>query len=162
MRELPYDRTAAVQYARMWALGRNPAFYNFDELGGDCTNFASQCVYAGAGVMNDTPVFGWYYRSLADRSPSWTGVEFFYDFLVNNTGVGPFASEVSAMEARPGDVVQLGRADGDFYHTPVITAVRPTILVAAHSVDSLDRPLYSYRFDRVRFLHIEGVRVEDL
>ena len=70
----PYDRQAAVEYAHRWAYHRNPDFYNFDELGGDCTNFASQCLYAGAGVMNYTPTFGWYYISADDRSPSWTGV----------------------------------------------------------------------------------------
>ena len=45
---IPYDRSAAVTYAHRWAFGRNPRYYNFDELGGDCTNFASQCLYAGA------------------------------------------------------------------------------------------------------------------
>lgn len=42
MREIPYNRIAAVLYARRWGNARNPAYYNFDELGGDCTNFASQ------------------------------------------------------------------------------------------------------------------------
>ena len=50
MRQLPYDRQKAVAYARRWALGRNPAYFDFQDLGGDCTNFASQCLYAGAGV----------------------------------------------------------------------------------------------------------------
>ena len=35
MREIPYDRAAAVAYARRWALGRNPAFYDFENLGGE-------------------------------------------------------------------------------------------------------------------------------
>ena len=38
----PYDRAAAVLYAHQWAYGRNPAFYDYENLGGDCTNFASQ------------------------------------------------------------------------------------------------------------------------
>ena len=71
----PYDRAAAVNYAHQWAHGRNPAYYNFDGIGGDCTSFASQCLYAGAGVMNFTPTYGWYYRSLQDRAPAWTGVD---------------------------------------------------------------------------------------
>lgn len=58
-----YDRKAAVEYAHEWAYFRNPAFYNYQLLGGDCTNFASQCIYAGSKVMNYTPVFGWYYRA---------------------------------------------------------------------------------------------------
>ena len=49
---LPYDRGAAVHYAHRWAYDRNPAYYDFSELGGDCTNFASQCLYAGSGVMD--------------------------------------------------------------------------------------------------------------
>ena len=42
----PYDREAAVLYAHQWAYGRNPLFYDYELLGGDCTNFASQCIYA--------------------------------------------------------------------------------------------------------------------
>lgn len=158
MRQIPYNRTLAVDYARKWALGRNPAYYNFEEIGGDCTNFASQCIYAGAGVMNYTPVLGWYYNSAYDRTPSWSGVEYLYNFLTTNKSLGPHAREVSASEARPGDIVQLGTASGDFYHSPVITAVSPEILVCAHTYDAYDRPLSSYIFDKVRFLHIDGVR----
>lgn len=158
MHELPYNRTAAVNYARRWALSRNPAYYDFEKIGGDCTNFASQCLYAGAGVMNYTRVMGWYYNSSYDRTPSWSGVEYLYNFLVSNKGLGPYARVVSVGEALPGDIVQLGTASGDFYHSPVITTVTPAILVAAHSYDVLDRPLSSYTYDQVRFLHIEGVR----
>lgn len=158
MQEKTYNRAAAVAYARKWALGRNPAYYNFENIGGDCTNFASQCIYAGAGVMNYTPDTGWYYRSLYDRAAAWTGVEYLYNFLVNNKSVGPYAHEVSQSEVVPGDIVQLGRNNGDFFHTPVIIAVTPTILTAAHTYDALDKPLSSYNYDIVRFLHIDGVR----
>ncbi|MDE6790670.1 MAG: amidase domain-containing protein, partial [Clostridia bacterium] len=68
-----YDRRAAVAYARRWAFSRNPNYFDFSNLGGDCTNFASQCVYAGSGIMNYTPVFGWYYISADNRTASWTG-----------------------------------------------------------------------------------------
>lgn len=158
MRELPYNRAAAVAYARRWALDRNPAYYDFEKIGGDCTSFASQSIYAGAGVMNFTPVMGWYYRSSYDRSASWSGVEYLYNFLINNQSVGPYAKVVPPDKALPGDIVQLGTASGDFYHSPVITAIHPTILVAAHTYDALDRPLSSYTYEVARFLHIEGVR----
>ena len=159
MREIPYDRTAAVAYARVWALLRNPMYYDFEHVGGDCTNFASQCIYAGARVMNNTPVTGWYYRTSSDRTASWSGVEYLYSFLTANRGVGPYAREVAQEEAQPGAIVQLGTRDGHFYHSPVITATGPTLLVATHSDDALNRPLYTYAYDRARFLHIEGVRV---
>ena len=159
MQNLIYNREAVLAYAKKWAFGRNPAYYDFENLGGDCTNFASQCIYAGSGVMNPTPVTGWYYYSVNDRTASWTGVSYLYEFLVNNKGVGPYAREVGPEEAEPGDIVQLGRADGSFYHSPVIVAKQNgEFCVAAHSFDAYMRPLGSYVFDKVRFLHIEGVR----
>lgn len=158
MRERGYDRGSAVRYARRWALSRNPAYYNFEYLGGDCTNFISQCVYAGAGVMNYTPVYGWFYNSLNDRTASWSGVEYFYNFLVTNTSVGPYAHVVGQNDVVAGDVIQLGRADGSFYHTLIVLTTEPEILVAAHTYDALDRPLSTYNYDVARFLHIDGVR----
>ena len=158
LRELIYNREAAVNYARRWALERNPRYYNFDNIGGDCTNFASQCIYAGAGIMNYTPELGWFYRTASDRTPSWTGVEFLYKFLVNNLSVGPFGHVVAANEVQPGDIVQLGRSENDFYHTPVITSIFPIIRVAAHTHDALDKPLSSYIYKVERFIHIDGVR----
>lgn len=157
----PYDRNAAVDYARRWAFGRNPAFYDFSELGGDCTNFVSQCIYAGACQMNELPVFGWYFHSPADRSPSWSGVEFLYDFLVDNMGIGPAAVEVGANEALPGDVIQLADEAGDYYHTMLLTGIRGgRLYAAAHTNDAYDRPLSSYSYAKARFLHITGVCYE--
>ncbi len=158
MREIRYDAEAAVDYARKWALGRNSAYYNFDNIGGDCTNFASQCVFAGAKVMNYTSDTGWYYRTSYDRTASWTGVEYLYRFLIGNNSVGPYARVVPRREARLGDIVQLGRTDRTFYHTSVITSVFPKMLVAAHSFDVLDKPLDEYSYETLRFLHIEAVR----
>lgn len=154
---ISYDRDACVRYARKWALSRSPLYYDFENIGGDCTNFASQCILAGSGVMNYTPVTGWYYVSANDRTASWTGVNYLYDFLVGNGGVGPWAVEVPAHQAQPGDIVQLGGLGG-FYHSPVIVSVSPRILVCAHTYDALDRPLSSYVYSKARFLHIMGVR----
>ena len=156
---LDYNRQAVYEYAKEWAFKRNPKFYNFNNLGGDCTNFASQCIYAGAGVMNYTPTFGWYYISLNDRAPTWTGVEYLYNFLVNNEGAGPFAEEVSLEKLEVGDIVQLGTATNDFYHSPVVVRIaNGRIYVAAHTFDAFNRPLNSYNFAKARGIHILGVR----
>lgn len=155
---LPYDRNKAVQYARTWALARNPNYYDFSKIGGDCTSFVSQCVYAGAQAMNYTPVTGWYYNTLQSRSASWSSVQYLYEFLTSNKGVGPFAFEVPPADLQPGDVVQLGREDGIFYHTLLISQTKPTILVCAHSDDWLDRPLHNYTYERLRCLQIRGIR----
>lgn len=160
LKTVAYDRKAAAEYARKWAYGRNPAYYDFSRLGGDCTNYASQCLYAGCKVMNYTPVTGWYHVSADNRTASWTGVEYLYRFLVENEGAGPFAKEVSLNELETGDLVQLGRATGDFYHTPVVCGFsRGQPLVAAHSYDTFNKPLSAYSYRRLRCLHILGVRL---
>lgn len=160
---IPYDREAAVRYAHEWAYRRNPKYYDFEKIGGDCTNFASQCVYAGCGVMNFTPVYGWYYISVSQRSPAWSGVPYFYNFMTGNMAQGPFGREADISQVEPGDVVQLATLHPDYHHTPVIVEIRgaPTldsILVAAHSYDADNRPLSSYPIRKIRFIHIEGAR----
>ncbi|MGI6160596.1 MAG: amidase domain-containing protein [Christensenellales bacterium] len=162
MKLTPYNRIAAVNYAHKWAYQRNPAYYNFDSLGGDCTNYASQVIYAGSGVMNFTPVTGWFYRSSYDRTASWTGVEYLYNFLTKNKGPGPFALSVDVSEIKPGDIVQLKLSKAVFSHCPVVVSVgRPAsvnnILVAAHTIDVDYLPLTHYNYRDIRFLHIGGV-----
>ena len=154
-----YNRERAVEYAHTWAKARNPLFYDFTGIGGDCTNFISQCVFAGCCAMNYTPTLGWYYFSPTDRSPSWTGVPFFYNFITGNTGAGPFGTESKSGKLMLGDFVQLGKRDGTFYHTLLITGFdRNSYLVSAHTNDAKDRPLSSYSYQRIRFIHIEGAR----
>ena len=157
MRQLRYDRAAAVQYAERWALGRNPRYQSFDGLGGDCTNFVSQCLFAGCGVMNYTPDTGWYYISLGDRAPAWTGVEALHRFLTSNRGVGPYARETALAELEPGDVIQLRNRSGRYYHSLLVLEASPyRVYIASHSIDSLWRPLDSYAYAGLRCLHILG------
>ena len=157
----PYLRERAVEYAKKYAFSQNPLFGNFRGIGGNCTNFVSQAIYAASCVMNYTPTFGWYYISLDDRSPSWTGVDYFYDFMTTNEGVGPFAEEIGADGGEIGDVIQLGRNDDGFYHTLLIVGYDgDDPLVAAQTDDAYARPLSTYTYDFSRFLKIKGVRIE--
>lgn len=159
-----YNRARAVEYARRWALSRNPLFFDFTGGGGNCTNFISQCLLAGCCQMNFTPDFGWYYLNTDNRSAAWTGVEFFYNFITGNVngigeGTGPFGREITQGILQLGDVIQLGRADGDFYHTLIVTGYgRRTYLVSAHSDDAYNRPLNTYNYQRIRYIHIDGYR----
>lgn len=157
-----YNRDAAVAYAQKWAYRRNPRYYDFSNIGGNCTNFASQCIYAGSGVMNYTPVYGWYYINVNNRAPAWTGVNELFRFLTTNRGPGPQGEEVGLEEIEPGDIIQLkfGYEPG-FDHTPVVTYVGlgtpETILVAANSMDALNRPLSTYNYTALRPIHIFNV-----
>lgn len=157
----PYLRERAVTYAKKYAFSQNPIFGNFRGIGGNCTNFVSQSIYAGSCVMNYTPTFGWYYVSLEDRSPSWTGVEFFYNFIVGNTGVGPYGRSASLDEIEIGDVIQLGNNEDGFYHTLLVVGFEgEDPLVAAQTDDAFRRPLSTYSYDFSRFIKILGVRLE--
>jgi len=153
-----YNREAATQYAIKWALAHNPSFYNFQQSGGDCTNFASQSIYAGSGVMNYTPVMGWYYNNKNDRTASWSGVRYLYNFLIYNKSVGPYAEVVDKSRIEPGDIVQLGDESGKFYHSPVVVSIDGDILVAAHTLNVCYKSLSSYEFAQIRYIHICGVR----
>jgi hypothetical protein len=163
LKGFPYDRNAALEYAHKWSRARNPKYYDFETLGGDCTNYVSQCLFAGTGTMNHIKDTGWYYYNVNNRAPSWTSVLFLYDFLVNNHGAGPYGREVGVEEAEPGDLVQLKLNKPNFQHTPIIVSLgRPlgldSILVAAHSIDSDYRPLSTYDIHGIRYIHIDGYR----
>jgi len=157
-----YQREKAVEYARIWAYRRNPSYYDFQNLGGDCTNFASQVLYAGSGIMNYTPTFGWYYVNLNNRAPAWTGVNELYKFLTTNTGTGPQGRVVTLEKIEEGDIIQLKFGYGEgFDHSPVVVRkglnTPDTILLAAHTNDAFNRPLSSYNYRDYRCIHIYNV-----
>ncbi len=157
----PYIRENALLYAAKYAFSQNPIFGNFAGIGGNCTNFASQCIYAGSCKMNYTPTFGWYYISLDQRAPAWTGVEFFYNFITTNTGVGPFGRDATPDEVEVGDVIQLAREADGYYHTLIIVGFEgDDPLVAAQTNNAFERPLSSYTYDYSRYIKILGVRLD--
>lgn len=157
-----YDRQAAVLYAHEWAFGRNPAYYDYEELGGDCTNFASQCLFAGTGIMNFTPDVGWYYIDGNRKAPSWAGVPYLFDFLTRKgRSVGPVGQECGLEDLALGDIVQLSFKGVVYQHTPIVVslghpATLENVLIAAHSYDADYRPLSTYEFRGIRFLHVTG------
>ncbi len=155
----PYHRGKAVAYADEWALERNPAYLDFESLGGDCTNFASQCLLAGSGIMNETAVFGWYYITSWERTASWTGARYLHRFLTSNGGLGPFGTEAPLGKGEPGDLVQLQDQEGNSYHTLVITGRdHRGLLVSGHSRDVSRIPLSAYTAPKLCCIHIQGVR----
>ncbi len=157
----PYNRERAKEYAKRYAFSQNPIFGNFAEIGGNCTNFVSQAIYAGTCVMNYTAVYGWFYISLNERSPSWTGVDFFYNFMTGNKGVGPFGEETTSDNLEIGDVIQLGNNTDGFYHTLLIVGFEENdILVAAQTDNAYLRPLSTYTYDFSRYIKILGARID--
>lgn len=152
-----YRRTEAVRYAAAWALSRNPVYPDFTDMGGDCANFISQCLLAGGAPMNYTKDIGWYYRSMNDRAPAWSGGMFLHRFLTRTQGKGVFARQVEGQRLEDGDVIFL-TIGGRIYHSLIVLSAAADPLVAAHTADSLMRPLSSYEDAGRILLHIEGIR----
>jgi hypothetical protein len=160
---MSYDRNKAIAYAHKWAFLRNSNYYSFDLIGGDCTNFISQCLYAGCGVMNYTRDFGWYYRSSSDRAAAWAGVEYLFRFLTSNKAAGPYATQQPLSRTQPGDVIQLDFSGHIYSHSLLVVeaGINPApdnILIATHTYDADYKPLSRYSYLGIRLLHIEGVR----
>lgn len=113
----------------------------------------------GCGIMNYNK-YGWYYNNGNDKSASWSGVEYLYNFLINNKGIGPYAKEVGLSDTEVGDIAQLNFDGNKFSHTLIIVdEVNPvslsTTFVATHTFDSYGRSIASYNFQKIRCLHIE-------
>lgn len=146
---MPYNRERAVEYAHKWAFKRNPAYYDFTGIGGDCTNFISQCIHAGGAPMNYKKDMGWYYISASKRAPAWSGVQFLYNFLTSNRGIGPIGKPIYREEIEIGDIVQLSFDGYTYEHSLLVVEVgnpvsEETILIATHTDDSDYRPLSTY------------------
>lgn len=159
---MEYNRMQVIEYAKKWAFLRNPNYYNFDNVGGDCTSFASQCIYAGSKKMNYTKELGWYYINGNNKSPSWSGVEYLYQFLVKNKSSGPQAIETTQNNIEIGDIVQLSFDGRQFGHTLVIVAIENKymlsgIKIASHTFDSFNKAISEYNFQQIRWLHINKV-----
>ena len=163
MKDVKYNRQKVLEYAKKWAYARNPKYYNFDTVGGDCTSFVSQCIYAGSNTMNYTKNTGWYYINGNNKSPSWSGVEFLYNFLINNKGFGPYGKVAKQEELELGDITQLSFDGNKFEHSLVIVNIENLftlsgIKIASHTFDSYNKSISEYIYKKIRFIHIQNVR----
>lgn len=152
-----YDRKSVYEYAKKWAYSRNPKYYNYDSVGGDCTNFVSQCIYAGCMQMNYSKNNGWYYINGNDKSPSWTGVEFLYKFLISNKGNGPKGYETTIDKLEIGDIIQLSFNGIKFSHSLVVIQKGNNIydtLIACHTIDAFGKRVSGYSFEKMRCVHV--------
>lgn len=153
-----YDRLKAKQYAIKWALSRNPLYFSFDKLGGDCTNYISQCLFAGGIAMNYAKN-GWFYENLSNRAPAWTGVDEFFNFaILNSQNSGPRCRIIPLNECEVGDVIQL-KNNSEYYHSLFISEVKNSrtsdgVFVCSHDNNRLNARLSEYFAKEMRVLKI--------
>jgi len=168
-----YDREKAVEYASQWCNKRNPEYLEYDLYGGNCQNFASQCIYAGGMDMDikGTYTCQWkfygkdlnFYQTARGRSYSFIGVDEFYSYAVYNTGSGlALQPDISIDYAEKGDVIQVG-AYGKWRHSLVVTDVLKDengkitdIVLASNTADRWNYPLSAYIYTYPRLIHIDG------
>ncbi|MCL2861390.1 MAG: amidase domain-containing protein [Firmicutes bacterium] len=155
---ITYNRFAAVEYAKRWAYERNPEFSDFTQLGGNCTNFVSQCLLAGGMPMNYDYPLGWFYKSLNNRAAAFTGVEYLFNFLTRSRiDIVPVAKEVDVSEGKIGDIIQMSFDGTNFTHAVIIVETNGNDpLIAANTYDVFCTPLSNYNFQKMRTLHILG------
>jgi len=168
-----YDRDKAVEYARQWCNRRNSNYLEYDLYGGNCQNFASQCIHAGDMDMdikgNYTCQWKFYGKDLnytqsaAGRSYSWIGVDEFYSYAVYNYANGlAVQPDISLENAQKGDVIQVG-AYGEWRHSLVVIDILKDengtvkdIVLASNTADRWNYPLSAYIYTYPRLIHIDG------
>lgn len=98
-----YDRMKAVQYAEQWWNSYHPDFRTFDV---DCTNFVSQCIYAGGAPMWGSPnrERGWWYGG-NNWSFSWAVAHSLRWYLSGATKGIKGVEVTTAEQLIPGDVI---------------------------------------------------------
>ncbi|MBB1484989.1 amidase domain-containing protein [Tessaracoccus sp. MC1865] len=134
------NATAAVNYAKKWWNGRNPAYPT--KYSNDCTNFASQAMHQGGWQ----PVSGfyqsdkaWWYTGLT-TSYSWGGAENFYRFAVNESKRATTMRYVKDLWL--GDILQYkARGATNMSHTMIVTNwINNVPYLTYHTSDTLNKP----------------------
>lgn len=149
-----YNRQKAIEYAKRYAFNYNDNFYDFTHIGGDCTNFVSQCLYAGKIEM-DYSLNGWYYSSPQKRSPSWTSVEEFWNYGLKNKNFR--IEKINMYDLEVGDIIQFFNSHQNrFYHCVIVSKIiKPisiqNIFVASHDNNAFNKSLALYNEVNFRF-----------
>lgn len=145
-RGIPYLREEAVTYAERWWNEPNPAYENFEV---NCTNYVSQCLFAGGAPMNYTGSrpSGWWYKGYSNKeemwSFSWAVANSLKHYLGNPRTFGIRAVAVSSPDMLTlGDVICYDwEGNGRVGHNTIVTAFTPDgmPLVNANTVSSRHR-----------------------
>lgn len=84
-------------------------------------------------------------------------MEFLYNFLISNSGVGPKGEAASIDKLEIGDVIQLSFDGIKFSHSLVVVQSGNSVentLIAAHTFDTFGRRVSSYGYEMYRCVHI--------
>lgn len=110
-----YDPDKVVEYADKYvshsATGGNvdkgfynSVYHNYNDMGGDCANYTSQCIAAGGMPQvkcAPTARDGWYYVDRDDRSGTWTGAGYLREWMASNRGIKKTADPSTLLKGSP-------------------------------------------------------------
>lgn len=161
-----YLRKKAVEYAMRYALIPNPNYKYFqvhEGVGGDCTNFTSQCLKAGGAPLVYDSINPWWYNNKNSNvcwTLSWTVAHSLYWCLIINSECnlnGPKGIETENLdELEIGDLIFYEDINGLIYHSAIITSFfcdEP--LISQHTFNALNIPYPKpYRAVKNHFLKI--------
>lgn len=144
-----WNKSSAVSYADTYALNPNTSWPNFENQGGDCTNFVSQCLNYG-GIRMDTNYTdrnNWYmakniYNAWIWGYP-WTVAHDFYEYFRTSSRTSSYRYFINSYDwqsatSRPvppndntslnnGDIVSLDfTGDGRRDHNMIVTRQNTT------------------------------------
>jgi hypothetical protein len=140
-------RIAAVEYAdrycgaaseEQFEFKYNKAYRNYNSLGGDCANFASQILFEG-GKFRKTS--GWNYKK-GEATRSWVNADGFKSYMLNSgraslIAYGNYEKVYKASyKLLPGDFIAYEKK-GDINHISVVTGIdsKGYVLVSCHNTD---------------------------
>lgn len=161
-----YDREAARDYADRWWNSANPKYQHFAV---DCTNYVSQCLFAGGLPMDYTGRrdSGWWYQGYSGGSErwsySWAVSDSLQRYLLAGSSPRRGVRKSDPRELLVGDVIFYDwDGDGRWQHSTIVTGHDPSgwPLVNAHTNNSRNR-FWDYRDSyawsdntRYAFIHI--------
>lgn len=143
-----FNIVESCTYAEKFALSPNAKYKSFENIGGDCTNFISQILFAGGLKQNN---------SWKPYTMPWIRVEDLYLYLTKNKLATHLPKENSLSR---GCVIQFYTPEiGRYFHNGFITyeLQNNDFLYCCHSYNKLNYPLsqiYPHRYPVLRALKI--------
>ena len=170
--DIAYDRQKAIDYAYKYYHSRSDDWYDFSDEGGNCQNYASQCIYAGIGKMDYSGDYQWkcYINNSeydpginednekSGRSVSWVHVSTFKDYCENNDDIGLVTdSDININYAEVGDIIQVGSTSVS--HTTIVSkVVDGHILLNSNTIDMKDWPIEACIYQTKELIKILGYK----
>lgn len=147
--DLDYTINASrvANYAATFWKNYNSSYKNYNGSGGDCMNYASQCLAAGLGFTSDGSALcdniGSYIWK--PNSSSFISCSSFRTYLSNNTSeTGLFGTVTTTASAnstyKVGDIIHVDGTGGPYTHAAIVTSAgdKNTALVSAHNNNRID------------------------